>query len=125
MFLYNVTITIDLNVHEDWVRWMRETHIPEVMATGMFVSSRMSRLIGHEHADSEIYSIQYLVEDIAAPAPLHGRVRTGIATPAPGALRREICRIPHGDGGGRRTRAGVNPEFLPTVQFSGTRTFAA
>ncbi len=65
MFLYNVTITIDLDVHEDWVRWMRETHIPEVMATGMFVSNRMSRLLGHEHADSEIYSIQYLVEDMA------------------------------------------------------------
>ncbi len=45
MFLYNVTITIDLDVHEDWVRWMRETHIPEVMATGMFVSNRMSRLL--------------------------------------------------------------------------------
>jgi len=65
MLLYNVTITIDLDVHEDWVRWMRETHIPEVMATGMFVSSRMSRMLGHEHTDSEIYSIQYLVEDMA------------------------------------------------------------
>ena len=64
MYLYNVTITIDLDVHEDWVKWMRDVHIPEVMITGMFVSYRMSRLLGHEHTDSEIYTMQYLVKDM-------------------------------------------------------------
>jgi hypothetical protein len=65
MLLYNVTITIDLDVREDWVRWMRETHISDVMSTGMFISYRMSRLMGHEHVDSEIYTVQYLVKDMA------------------------------------------------------------
>jgi len=64
MFLYNVTITIDLDVHEDWLHWMKTVHIPEVMATGMFVSHRLNRLLGHEHAESEIYTVQYLVKDI-------------------------------------------------------------
>jgi hypothetical protein len=65
MLLYNVTITLDLEVHEDWVRWMRDTHIPDVMSSGMFISYRMSRLLSHEHADSEIYTVQYLVKDRA------------------------------------------------------------
>ncbi|MFN0015150.1 MAG: DUF4286 family protein [Saprospiraceae bacterium] len=65
MILYNVTVTIDLDVHEDWVDWMRQTHIPEVLATGMLQSCRMSRMLGHEHQDSEIYAMQYLVEDMA------------------------------------------------------------
>ncbi|GAB4496036.1 MAG: hypothetical protein OHK0019_26870 [Saprospiraceae bacterium] len=65
MFLYNVTITVDLDIHEDWARWMRDTHIPDVMSTGMFISYRMSRLTGHEHVDSEIYTVQYLVKDMA------------------------------------------------------------
>jgi hypothetical protein len=43
---------------------MRETHIPDVMITGMFISYRISRLIGHEHEEVEIYSIQYVVEDM-------------------------------------------------------------
>lgn len=64
MYLYNVTVTIDLDVHEDWVRWMQETHIPDVMITGMFISYRMSRLIGHEHTESEIYTVQYAVRDM-------------------------------------------------------------
>ncbi|MBK8555676.1 MAG: DUF4286 family protein [Lewinellaceae bacterium] len=65
MLLYNVTVTIDLNASEDWLRWMRDTHIPDVMSTGMFISYRLSRLIGHEHNDSEIYSVQYLIKDQA------------------------------------------------------------
>lgn len=64
MLLYNVTVTIDLDVHTDWQRWMQHTHIPDVMATGMFVSYRMCRLIGHEHTDSEIYTVQYMVKDM-------------------------------------------------------------
>jgi hypothetical protein len=65
MLLYNVTVTVDVDVHQDWARWMRDTHIPDVMSTQMFVSYRMSRLLGHEHTDSEIYTIQYMVKDSA------------------------------------------------------------
>lgn len=65
MILYNVTVTIDLDIQEDWVTWMRDVHIPDVMITGMFISYRMSRLMGHEHSDSEIYTIQYLAKDMA------------------------------------------------------------
>ncbi|MBL7774394.1 MAG: DUF4286 family protein [Saprospiraceae bacterium] len=64
MLLYNVTITVDLDVHEEWLRWMRETHIPDVMATGMFVSHRLCRLLGHEHEGSEIYTVQYTVREM-------------------------------------------------------------
>jgi Domain of unknown function (DUF4286) len=65
MLLYNVTVTIDLEIQNDWLKWMRETHIPDVMSTGMFVSYRMCRLLNHEHTDSEIYAIQYVVKDAA------------------------------------------------------------
>ena len=65
MLLYNVTVTIDLDVHEECLRWMRATHIPDVMITGMFISYRLCRLIGHDHSDAEIYSVQYAVKDMA------------------------------------------------------------
>ncbi|MBN8682069.1 MAG: DUF4286 family protein [Chitinophagales bacterium] len=65
MILYNVTVTLDIDVHQEWSNWMRDTHIPDVMSTGMFLSYRMSRLLDHDHQDSEIYSIQYLVKDMA------------------------------------------------------------
>ncbi len=65
MLLYNVTITIDKDVHPEWLRWMRETHIPDVLATGMFSSYRLCRLLGHEHEDSEIFTVQCRVKDMA------------------------------------------------------------
>jgi len=66
MLLYNVTVTIDLEVHQDWLRWMQEIHIPDVMNTGLFLSYRLCRLMTHEHTDAEMYTIQYAVQDMSS-----------------------------------------------------------
>ena len=50
MIVYNVTINIDHAVHDDWFRWMRDEHIPDVMATGLFLDSRMVRVLAAEGA---------------------------------------------------------------------------
>jgi Domain of unknown function (DUF4286) len=65
MLLYNVTLTVDRDITTSWLQWMTDTHIPDVMSTGMFISYRFSRLIGHDHSDSEIFSVQYLTKDMA------------------------------------------------------------
>ena len=59
MILYNVTVSIDPAIAEDWVNWMRSNHIPDVMATGCFVESRISRVHGEEEG-GETYAITYL-----------------------------------------------------------------
>lgn len=59
MVLYNVTISIDETVHEDWLSWMRSTHIPDVMATGCFIESRISRVNGEEDGGLT-FAITYL-----------------------------------------------------------------
>lgn len=48
MILYNVTVSIDERIHEEWLEWMRTQHIPDVMATGCFNESRLSRVHGEE-----------------------------------------------------------------------------
>ena len=45
MYIYNVTIKIDIARADEWLTWMREEHIPEVMATGYFVENRICRLV--------------------------------------------------------------------------------
>ena len=59
MILYNVTVSIDPTIHEDWLGWMRSVHIPQVMETGCFVESRISR-IRSEEPDEVSFSIMYL-----------------------------------------------------------------
>ena len=65
MILYNVTVSIDETVHEDWLKWMKEKHIPDVMNTGCFIESRISRVHGEEEGGLT-FAIGYLCEDESA-----------------------------------------------------------
>ncbi|HNL06046.1 MAG: DUF4286 family protein [Chitinophagales bacterium] len=65
MILYNVTVKVELPIAGTWLQWMREDHIPAVMATGMFLSSRMSHLLLQDESDGITYSIQYECSDLA------------------------------------------------------------
>lgn len=58
MVVYNVTISLDINVAEDWLMWMRETHIPDVMATGHFRDSKICRVHGEEEGGIT-YAVMY------------------------------------------------------------------
>lgn len=59
MILYNVTVSIDPEIESEWLTWMRETHIPDVMKTACFIESRMSRVHGEEEGGLT-YAITYL-----------------------------------------------------------------
>jgi hypothetical protein len=59
MIIYNVTVSIDPSIQEDWLSWMRSNHIPDVMATGCFRESRISRVHGEEEG-GVTYAITYV-----------------------------------------------------------------
>jgi hypothetical protein len=59
MFLYNVTIGIDSNIEQEWLQWMREEHMPDVLRTGMFTEYKIYKVL-HDNNDGTIsYSVQY------------------------------------------------------------------
>ena len=64
--LYNVTVKIDRAVHDEWLDWMQRVHIPDVMATGLFLEYKICRLLHTEDEDGITYAIQYLCPDMAA-----------------------------------------------------------
>lgn len=59
MIIYNITINVDESIHEDWVNWMQEIHVPEVLATGKFTKALMSEVLVKEDLGGVTYSIQY------------------------------------------------------------------
>jgi uncharacterized Fe-S radical SAM superfamily protein PflX len=64
MLLYNVTVGIDKDIEMEWLQWMKENHIPAVMNTGMFVSSKIYKVL-HDQDDGTIsYSVQYFADTI-------------------------------------------------------------
>lgn len=64
MILYNVTVNIDTDVEQEWLVWMKEIHIPEVMATGLFLESRMFRVLADDEGGIT-YAVQYSCADMA------------------------------------------------------------
>ena len=65
MIFYNVTVNVDESVHEEWLAWMKDTHIPDVLATGFFTGYKIMRVL--TTADDEMgktYAIQYALESI-------------------------------------------------------------
>lgn len=63
MIIYNVTITLDPSIEEDWLRWMKAVHVPDVMNTGMFVSNRILRVLD-ERETGPSFAIQYECKDL-------------------------------------------------------------
>lgn len=64
MILYSVTVKIDFEIEKDWLNWMKNIHIPEVMDTGYFMSNDIFKLLIDE-PDGITYSIQYKLKNIA------------------------------------------------------------
>ena len=65
MIIYNVTINIENDVQEEWLKWMREQHVPDVMATGLFTEFKICRLL-HEEEQGTTYSFQYTCAALSA-----------------------------------------------------------
>jgi len=63
MIIYNVTVNIDHDAHDAWVAWMQQEHIPEVMATGHFLESRMCQVMADDEG-GKTYAIQYTAADM-------------------------------------------------------------
>ena len=59
MIVYNVTVKVETDSVDPWLKWMQEEHIPDVLETGYFESARMSRLISVGEQDGSTFSIQY------------------------------------------------------------------
>jgi len=59
MYIYNVTLNVDESIHDEWINWMKEVHIPEVLATGRFTKALMSEVLVKEDLGGITYSVQY------------------------------------------------------------------
>ena len=62
MIIYNVTINIHESVHDQWMQWMQEKHIKDVLATGKFTSARMVKVLVEEEMGGITYSIQFTTD---------------------------------------------------------------
>ena len=64
MFIYNVTVNIASDVNTQWVAWMKEIHMPDVMKTGCFVDCQLVKVL-YVNDEGDTYSAQYKFLEMA------------------------------------------------------------
>ncbi len=65
MLIYNVTINIDESIHDEWLAWMKDKHLPDMLATGKFTHAKMVKVLVEEDMGGITYSVQYTARDRA------------------------------------------------------------
>lgn len=59
MVLYNVTIKVEHDAVDEWLSWMKEEHMPELLKTGCFKDCKLFRLREIDEHDGITFSAQY------------------------------------------------------------------
>ena len=62
MYIYNVTINIEETSHTKWLEWMKNEHIPDMLATRKFSKALMSKVLVEEEMGGVTYSVQYTTD---------------------------------------------------------------
>lgn len=62
MIIYNVTIKVTESIHPQWLVWLKEEHIPDVINTGCFTKATILRLLEVDDSEGPTYAIQYFAE---------------------------------------------------------------
>lgn len=62
MIIYNVTVKIATSIAEQWLQWLKDEHIPDVINTGCFTSATILRLLEVDDSEGPTYAIQYFAE---------------------------------------------------------------
>tara|TARA_X000001036_G_scaffold387460_1_gene383204 strand:- start:395 stop:703 length:309 start_codon:yes stop_codon:yes gene_type:complete len=58
MIIYNVTVTVEEDIKEDWLNWMRSQHLPKMMSCGFFIKSQIKRVINQRDSENT-FAIAY------------------------------------------------------------------
>ena len=64
MIIYNVTVKVDVDAADTWVKWMKTEHMAELMSTGLFTDCRLCRLLEQDEMEGVTYAAQYMLESI-------------------------------------------------------------
>lgn len=59
MIVYNVTCSVDREIAEEWISWMKDKHIPELLKTGFFYEYRILKVLSHDDPATLSFAVQY------------------------------------------------------------------
>jgi len=64
MIIYNVTIKVADAIKTEWLDWLKQEHIPEVLGTKCFSKATVHHLLEIDDSEGPTYAVQYLAQNI-------------------------------------------------------------
>jgi hypothetical protein len=62
MLIYNVTIKVNWSIHDEWIAFMKNVHVVDVVNTGCFTEATVLRLLDIDESEGPTYAFQYRAE---------------------------------------------------------------
>ncbi|MFC4262911.1 DUF4286 family protein [Ferruginibacter yonginensis] len=62
MFVYNVTTKVTHAIATNWLQWLKEIHIPEIIDTGCFTNATVLQILEIDESEGPTYAVQYFAE---------------------------------------------------------------
>jgi hypothetical protein len=66
MIVYNQTMKVEHSIHDAWLKWQKEEHIPGIISSGHFTGYTFFRLLDHDEQEGLTYVIQFFSSSAAA-----------------------------------------------------------
>lgn len=62
MFIYNITMKVDLSIYPEWLNWIKLEHVPEILASGCFTTHRLLKVLDLDETDGMTFALQLVTE---------------------------------------------------------------
>ena len=63
MIIYNVNVNVENRIVDDWIEWMQDVHIPQVISTGCFIEAKLQKLV-LDKKDEKTFAVAYKCSSI-------------------------------------------------------------
>jgi len=64
MLIFNTTYLVSDDVHNNWLKWIREQHIPFMLDSTYFSHPQVARVITSDKQEGTSFSVQFRVDDM-------------------------------------------------------------
>lgn len=71
MLIFNTTYKVSNQTIDTWKSWMRQEHIPFMLADKLFSKPQIAKIIGSEDVEGTSFSVQFQIENMEKLSTWH------------------------------------------------------
>ena len=65
MIIYNVTTKVRSDIASEWLQWLKEVHVKEILDTNCFTDFKIARLLEIDEEEGPTYALQLYADSKA------------------------------------------------------------